>query len=86
MSRKRASIVRKRKHSLASRAGENDEQSHKRCGACAYRLRKMSSPRWLLALDLAQVVPQPIFDIPGLVEAARHQSFDSVLGGGSPER
>src|SRR5580704_95516 len=39
-----------------------------------------------LARDLAQVISEPIFDIPGLVEAARHQRFDPILGGGSPER
>src|SRR5579862_6648284 len=36
--------------------------------------------------DLAQVVSEPIFDIPRLVEAARHQRFDPILGGRSPER
>jgi hypothetical protein len=35
---------------------------------------------------LAHVVSEPIFDIPRLVEAARHQRFDPILGGGSPER
>jgi hypothetical protein len=39
-----------------------------------------------LARDLTQVVSEPIFDIPRLVKAARHQRFDSLLGGGSPER
>src|SRR5580698_10859884 len=39
-----------------------------------------------LARDLAQVVAEPIFDVPRLVEAARHQRFDPILGGGSPER
>jgi hypothetical protein len=38
-----------------------------------------------LARALAQVVSEPIFDIPRLVEAARHQRFDPILGGGSPE-
>jgi hypothetical protein len=36
--------------------------------------------------ELAQVVSEPIFDIPGLVEAERHQRFDPILGGWSPER
>src|SRR5271155_2164446 len=39
-----------------------------------------------LACDLAQVVSQPIFDISRLVEAARHQRLDPLLGGRSPER
>src|SRR5581483_1649458 len=39
-----------------------------------------------LAGDLPQVVSEPIFDIPGLVEAALHQRFDSILCGRSPER
>ena len=39
-----------------------------------------------LARDLAQVVSEAIFDIPRLVEAARHQRFDPILGGRSPER
>src|SRR5271169_6868016 len=39
-----------------------------------------------LARDLSQVVSEPIFDIPRLVESARHQRFDSILGGGSPKR
>src|SRR5579871_6719093 len=37
-----------------------------------------------LARDLPQVVSEPIFDIPGLVEAALHQRFDSILCGRSP--
>jgi hypothetical protein len=39
-----------------------------------------------LARDLAQVVSEPIFDIPRLVESARNQRFDSILCGRSPER
>jgi hypothetical protein len=39
-----------------------------------------------LARYLAQVVSEPIFDIPRLVEAACHQRFDPILSGGSPER
>src|ERR1700733_2781983 len=39
-----------------------------------------------LARDLAQVVPESIFDISRLVESARHQGFDPVLGGRSTER
>jgi hypothetical protein len=39
-----------------------------------------------LARYLGQVVPEPIFDITRLVEAAGHQRFDPILGGGSPER
>src|SRR5579871_5909405 len=39
-----------------------------------------------LARDLPQVISEPIFDIPGLVEAALHQRFDSILCGRSPER
>jgi hypothetical protein len=39
-----------------------------------------------LARDLAQVVSEPIFDIPRLVEAARDQGLDPLLGGRSPER
>jgi len=35
---------------------------------------------------LAQVVSEPILDIPRLVEAACHQLFDPILGGGSTER
>jgi hypothetical protein len=35
---------------------------------------------------LAQIESEPIFDIAGLVEAARHQRFDPILGRGSPER
>jgi hypothetical protein len=34
---------------------------------------------------LPQVVSEPIFGIPGLVEAASHQCFNPILGGGSPE-
>ena len=40
----------------------------------------------LLARNLAQIVSEPIFDIPRLVEAARHQRLDPLLGGRSPER
>ena len=36
--------------------------------------------------DLPQVVSEPIFDVSGLMEAARHQGFDSILRGGSAER
>src|SRR5579871_1681561 len=36
--------------------------------------------------DLAQVVSEPIFDIARLVEASRHQRFDPILSGRSPER
>jgi hypothetical protein len=39
-----------------------------------------------LASDLAQVISEPTFDIPRLVEASRHQRFDPILGGGSPKR
>lgn len=39
-----------------------------------------------LARNLAQVISESIFDIPRLVEAARHQLFDPILGGGSAER
>jgi len=39
-----------------------------------------------LARDLAQVVSEPIFDIPRLVEAARHKRLDPLLSGRSPER
>src|SRR5271166_6438316 len=39
-----------------------------------------------LACDLAQVVSEPIFDVPRLVEAARDQRLDPLLGGRSPER
>ena len=39
-----------------------------------------------LARDLAQVISEPIFDIPRLVEAARHQRLDPLLSGRSPER
>jgi hypothetical protein len=39
-----------------------------------------------LARDLTQVVSEPIFDVPRLVEAARHQLFDPILGSGSAER
>jgi len=35
---------------------------------------------------LSQVVSEPIFDIPRLVEAALDQRFDSVLCGRSPKR
>jgi hypothetical protein len=49
-------------------------------------LTKLGTPGPRLSLNLAHVVSQPIFDIPRLVEAARHQLFDSILGGGSPER
>jgi hypothetical protein len=38
-----------------------------------------------LTRDLAQVVSEPIFDIPRLVESARHQFFDAILRGGSTE-
>ena len=39
-----------------------------------------------LACELAQVVSEPIFDISRFVEAARHQRFDPLLGGGSADR
>ena len=39
-----------------------------------------------LSRDLAQVVSEPIFDIPRLVEAARDQRLDPLLGGRSTER
>ncbi len=39
-----------------------------------------------LARYLAHVVSEPIFDISWLVEAACHQRFDPILGGGSPQR
>jgi hypothetical protein len=35
---------------------------------------------------LAQVVSEPIFDIPRLLEAARRECFDPFLGGGSTKR
>ena len=35
---------------------------------------------------MAQVPPKSIFYVPRLVEAARHQPLDSLLGGGTPER
>ena len=35
---------------------------------------------------MTQVVSQPIFGIPRLVETARHQRLDPLLGGRSPER
>jgi hypothetical protein len=37
-------------------------------------------------LDLAQVVSEPIFNIPRLLEAARRERFDPFLGGGSTKR
>ena len=37
----------------------------------------------LLMGDLAQMVCETILNIPGLVEAARDQGFDSILRGGS---
>jgi hypothetical protein len=49
--------------------------------------RRRSAPSTMgegLARYLAQVVSEPIFDIPRRVEAACHQRFDPVLGGGSP--
>ena len=46
-----------------------------------YRLRVI-----YLACDLTQVVPEPIFDIPWLVEAARDQRLDPVLGSRSTKR
>jgi hypothetical protein len=39
-----------------------------------------------LARDLSQVVSEPIFYIPRLVEAERDQRLDPLLGGRSPER
>jgi len=39
-----------------------------------------------LARDLTDVVSQSIFDVSRLVEAARHQRFDPLLGGGSGDR
>src|SRR5258708_2162857 len=39
-----------------------------------------------LARELTDVVSQSIFDVSRLVEAARHQRFDSLLGGGSADR
>src|ERR1700677_2230571 len=39
-----------------------------------------------LARDLTQVVSEPIFDVPRLVEAGRDQRLDPLLGGRSPER
>src|SRR5258708_13761817 len=39
-----------------------------------------------LARELALVVSEPIFDIPRLVEAVRHQRLDPFLGGGSADR
>src|SRR5580698_8005754 len=39
-----------------------------------------------LRRDFTQVVSEPVFDIAGLVEAARHQRFDTILGGGPAER
>jgi hypothetical protein len=38
-----------------------------------------------LACDLAQIVSQPIFDIPRLVKASRDQRLDPLLGCGSSE-
>ena len=37
-----------------------------------------------LAPDLAKVVSESIFDIPRLVEAARDQRLDPLLGGKPP--
>src|ERR1041385_7275485 len=39
-----------------------------------------------LARDLSQVVSQPIFGVAWLVEALRHEGFDSILCGWSTER
>src|SRR5579864_179034 len=39
-----------------------------------------------LTRDLAQIIPEPVLDIPRLVEAARHKRLDPLLSGGSPER
>src|ERR1700721_3045220 len=39
-----------------------------------------------LARDLTDVVSQSIFDVSRLVEAARHQRFDPLLGGGAADR
>jgi hypothetical protein len=35
---------------------------------------------------LAQIVSEPIFDIPRFVEAAPYQRLNPLLGGGSSER
>jgi hypothetical protein len=39
-----------------------------------------------LARDFAQVVSEPILGTPRLVETARDQRLDPILGGRSPER
>src|SRR4051812_22106177 len=39
-----------------------------------------------LPRDLAEKVPQAVFDIARLVEPSSHQRLDPVLGGGSPDR
>src|SRR5580693_4873276 len=40
----------------------------------------------ILAMNLTKVVSKPIFCVTPLVEAALHQRFDPILGGGSTER
>ena len=39
----------------------------------------------VLARDLREIVSKPIFDIPPLVEAARHQCLDPILRSGTAE-
>ena len=40
----------------------------------------------LVVCDLAQVVSKPVFDVSRLMEAQRHQRFDTILGGRASER
>jgi len=67
--------------SLTPQRGHEDEGVRRRGGSIVVRCKLTN-----LAHDLAQVVSEPIFDVPRLVEAACHQRFDPLLGGRSTER
>src|SRR5579863_7364921 len=81
--------------SLLVMPGIRRKHRHSAWKRARFRAGLFSSPSFLpsgiassagLARDLAQIVSEPIFDIPRLMETARHQRFDPILGGGSPER
>src|SRR5580704_16433392 len=67
-------------------AGRLIPSSFNRCSALRLRFFMGYHLVACLPRDLAHIVSEPILDIPRLVEAAGHQRFDSILGGGAPER
>src|SRR5580698_2774853 len=61
------------------------ESDREGCTACTSTI-SASGWRAGLARELANVVSEPLFDIPGLVEPAREQCLDAFLRGRPPQR